>query len=290
MKQSFIATILALFSIGVFGQKNACIDSLFFESRSDSLDLANNFYDLFDSLTKKIYPANEFYVNWNTHTIRYQEGDTVNKTDSVELILLNPINDEQFVIPFKGNVTSGFGYRRSRFHYGTDIDLKTGDSVVAAFNGMVRISTYDRSFGNVIVIRHSNGLETVYAHLLKILVDSNSTVKAGDLIGYGGNTGRSTGSHLHFEVRYLGAALNPATLVDFTNHNLIADTVWLTKKNFEYLHQIAADKNAKYHSVRKGDTLSAIARKYGTSVGKICYLNGIKETKVLQIGEKIRVR
>jgi murein DD-endopeptidase MepM/ murein hydrolase activator NlpD len=260
------------------------------ESRNDSIDLVSNFYDLYDSLTHFSHPSDFLYSSWNTASIRYKEGDTIKRPDSVRIVLVDIAHGEKYVHPFCGDVTSRFGYRRYRFHYGTDIDLVTGDPVRCAFDGMVRATLYDRGYGKVVVVRHNNGLETVYAHLSKVLVDSNTVVKAEDIIGYGGNTGRSTGSHLHFEIRYLGAAVNPETIVDFVNYKLIADTIYLTQKNFEYLRRIAADKNAKYHRVRKGDTLSAIARRYHTSVNKLCYLNGIKQTHILQIGEKIRVR
>jgi murein DD-endopeptidase MepM/ murein hydrolase activator NlpD len=284
-----IFVFLGAFNVA-FAQITQYPDSVFIESRSDSLDLANNFYDLFDSLSQKLYPAEELYLNWNTHSIFYRAGDSIKKTDSVKLVLVNLFMNELYAQPAPGIVTSGFGYRKSRFHYGTDIDVETGDPIKAAFDGKVRITIYDRGYGNVIVIRHLNGLETVYAHLSKILVDTNSTIKAGDIIGYGGNTGRSYGSHLHFEIRYLGAAINSETLIDYKNQKLIADTVWLTKKNFEYLHKIEAVKAAKYHVVRSGDTLGAIAKKYGTTVSKLCNLNGIRENKLLQIGQKIRVK
>jgi murein DD-endopeptidase MepM/ murein hydrolase activator NlpD len=192
--------------------------------------------------------------------------------------------------PFKGKVTSRFGYRRHRFHYGIDIDLVTGDQVVSAFDGMVRVVKYDKGYGNVVVIRNDNGLETVYAHLLRAMVDTNEIVKAGDVIAFGGNTGRSTGSHLHFEVRYLGSALNPESIIDFENFKLLSDTAYLTQSNFHYLHRIKADKNATYHIVRSGDNLSRIAKRYHTSVNKLCYLNGINQNSILRIGQKVRVK
>jgi len=283
-------TISLLWSLNGLSQNDVRSDSLLIESRNDSIDLINNFYDIYDSLTKFIHPSDYLYASWNTRSIRYREGDTVEKTDSVMIVLVDRAHDEKYVHPFQGNITSHFGYRRYRFHYGTDVDLVTGDPVRCAFDGMVRATLYDKGYGRVVVVRHKNGLETVYAHLSKILVDTNTMIKAGELVGYGGNTGRSTGSHLHFEIRYLGAAINPETIVDFANYKLISDTIFLTKKNFEYLHKIAADKNAKYHKVKSGDTLSAIARRYHTSIGKLCYLNGIKQTHILQIGEKIRVK
>ena len=288
--RKIVLNILILWSVTGWTQQNVRPDSLMIESRNDSIDLVSNFYDLYDSLTHFSHPSDFLYSSWNTASIRYKEGDTIKRPDSVRIVLVDIAHGEKYVHPFCGDVTSRFGYRRYRFHYGTDIDLVTGDPVRCAFDGMVRATLYDRGYGKVVVVRHNNGLETVYAHLSKVLVDSNTVVKAEDIIGYGGNTGRSTGSHLHFEIRYLGAAVNPETIVDFVNYKLIADTIYLTQKNFEYLRRIAADKNAKYHRVRKGDTLSAIARRYHTSVNKLCYLNGIKQTHILQIGEKIRVR
>lgn len=261
-----------------------------FESRNDSTDLAANFYDLYDSLSKLTYPANYIYHTWDTKQIRYHMDGEDFKLDSQMIVLKNPNADRYYFHPFKGRVTSRFGYRKYRFHYGIDVDLVTGDQVVNAFDGMVRVVRYDKGYGNVIVVRNDNGLETVYAHLLRPLVDTNDRVKAGDVIGLGGNSGRSTGSHLHFEVRYLGAALNPETIIDFENYKLIQDTVYLDDSKFHYLHRLKADKNAKFHTVQKGDNLGRIARKYGTSVNKLCYLNGIKATSIIRIGQRLRVR
>ena len=261
-----------------------------FESRNDSADLATNFYNIYDSLTKLCYPANYIYHSWNTQQIRYRLDGEDLRLDSQMIVLQNRDQGKLYYHPFKGEVTSRFGYRRYRFHYGIDIDLVTGDQVVSAFDGMVRVVRYDKGYGNVIVIRNDNGLETVYAHLLKALVDTNQIVKAGDVIAFGGNTGRSTGSHLHFELRYLGAAINPESLIDFETYKLLSDTVYLTPEHFKYLNRIKADKNAKYHIVRSGDNLGRIARRYHTSVSKLCYLNGINQTSIIRIGQKIRVR
>ena len=195
-----------------------------------------------------------------------------------------------FRLPAPGYVTSPYGWRRYRMHKGTDLKVQVGDSIRAAWDGQVRIVGWDpRGYGYYVVIRHDNGLETIYGHLSRPISDEYERVKAGDVIGLGGNTGRSTGSHLHFEIRYLGEAMNPANLIDFTTGEL--------RNKEEYVIGIKAMKQAraeqaamKYHKVRSGDTLSGIARKYGTTVRKLCQLNKIKETKVLQIGQKIRVR
>ena len=195
-----------------------------------------------------------------------------------------------FVLPAPGYVTSPYGWRRNRMHKGTDIKVQVGDSIRSAWPGQVRIVGWDpRGYGYFVVVRHENGLETVYGHLSRPLVDEYETVKAGYVLGLGGNTGRSTGSHLHWEIRYLGEAMNPAGLVDFSTGQL--------RNKEEYVIGIKAMKQAraeqaamKYHKVRQGDTLSGIAKKYGTTVKALCRLNNIKETKILQIGQKIRVR
>ena len=173
----------------------------------------------------------------------------------------------------------GFRPRRGRAHLGIDIKVKVGDTIRAAFDGKVRISRYERrGYGHYLVIRHPNGLETVYGHLSKKLVNENDIVHAGDPIGLGGNTGRSTGSHLHFETRILGNAINPAFMFDFPNQKVVTDY---------YVYQ----KNTRevYYKVKSGDTLSRIAVKNETSVANICKLNGISRNAVIKVGQTLRV-
>ena len=197
--------------------------------------------------------------------------------------------------PISGNVTSGFGPRKKRFHYGADIDLETGDAVSAAFDGRVRIAKISKSYGQVIVIRHNNGLETYYAHLSKMNVEVGDEVFAGQTIGLGGNTGKSRGSHLHFEVRYLGQPINPTEIISFTERKLVTDTLCLSRKTFDYIAEAkkAAAKNKanskKVHVVKKGDTLSHIAKKYHTTPKALSKKNGIKTNGTLRIGQRIKV-
>ena len=294
------------------------------------------------------------------------------------------MNDDvhgHYVHPFHGRATSKFGFRKYRYHLGVDIDLETGDSVVSCFDGKVRIAQYSKTYGNVVVVRHENGLETYYAHLSKLEVKVGQDVKAGELLGLGGNTGHSHGSHLHFETRFRGQPFDPNMIIDFDRMCLRADTYYLSKSNFKYMSEVhkvkhysrkkkktwytyynaggpefataeakenmnsvpdpqpadaanppapvepaplekkdnsstapktdgkevkpapaaktnpapkPAGTNAKstavYHTVKKGDTLSAIALKNGTTVDKLCKLNNIKATSTLQIGQKIRVK
>lgn len=209
-----------------------------------------------------------------------------------------------FVMPFDGLVTSRYGWRRGRYHNGTDIDLNTGDTVRAAWSGKVRYAKYnDHGFGNLVIIRHHNGLETFYAHLSKHLVAPNQEVKAGDVIGLGGNTGHSYGSHLHFEVRFYDAPMDPEQIIDFQKKQVKDANLMVHSKLFRP-GQRAGDTGTgaavasnetnsgsrKYYRIRSGDTLGAIAQRNRTTVSKLCQLNGIRPTTVLQIGRNLRIR
>ena len=149
-------------------------------------------------------PASELYDDWNN---KYAHRATP-LPDSIRISL------RHFCMPTPSRVvTSNFGSRWGRQHKGLDIKVYIGDTIRAAFAGKVRVVRYEAGgYGKYVVIRHYNGLETIYGHMSKWLVDENQTVKAGDPIGLGGNTGRSTGSHLHFETRLCGMALNPALM------------------------------------------------------------------------------
>ena len=195
-----------------------------------------------------------------------------------------------FCLPAPGYVTSPYGWRRYRMHKGTDIKVQIGDSIRAAWGGQVRIVGWDPSgYGYYVVLRHDNGLETIYGHLSRPLVDEYEKIPAGFVIGLGGNTGRSTGSHLHLEIRYLGEAMNPANFIDFSTGKLRNEKEYVI--GIKAMKQARAEQAAmKYHTVKSGDTLSGIAKKYGTTVRKLCQLNNIRETTVLQIGKKLRVR
>jgi murein DD-endopeptidase MepM/ murein hydrolase activator NlpD len=239
-----------------------------------------------------LFPAYDLYCAWDTINIHSPKFNFKTLNDSIRELPLCDKNSCGYVHPFIGNVTSTFGPRKKRFHYGIDIDLETGDQVVAAFDGKVRIAKKSSSYGNVIVIRHSNGLETYYAHLSKINVEIDQNVFAGQPIGLGGNTGRSRGSHLHFEVRYLGQPINPTEMISFDDRRLISDTFCLSKTTFNYVNtakKIAHtySKN-KVHVVKKGETLYSIAKKYGTTVKSLSQKNKIKSQTTLRPGQKIK--
>jgi len=233
------------------------------------------------------HPADDIYNNiWTSERLNPYKIPVDSLPDSVRIDCRN------FHIPVPGMITSDFGPRRYRYHYGTDLRLHVGDSVRAAFSGKVRVIDYEaRGYGHYIVIRHDNGLETVYAHLSQVLVKLNQRVKSGELIAYGGNTGRSTGPHLHFETRYLGNAIDPASIIDFSRGKVHNDVFVLTKrKSFYYQREVRVPPVTRYYKVRKGDTLSQIAARNGTSTKALCRLNGLKPTSKLQPGQKLRVK
>lgn len=240
------------------------------------------------------------YASFDTNAIHYTKTDFLSNSDTVILIPLMNSSKERFVNPAVSyRISSHFGPRRRRWHYGVDLAMPTGKEIYSTFDGTVRVAKRNRSYGNLVVIRHNNGLETYYAHLSKINVHSGQNVKAGDCIGECGNTGRSYGSHLHYEMRYLGSAMNPEMVIDFTGQRLLNDTIHLSREFFRNKKTSANGGNAvahksnggtKYHTVRSGDTLGRIASRNHTTVKKLCRLNGIKETSVLRLGQKIRVR
>ncbi len=233
------------------------------------------------------HPANDIYLSiWTSERVNPYRQPIDSLQDSILIDLSG------FTLPHPGYITSRFGPRRYRYHYGTDLKLQVGDSVRCAFDGQVRIVGWDpRGYGHYVVVRHDNGLETVYGHLSAPLVDENMRIYSGEVVGLGGNTGRSTGSHLHFEFRYLGNAFDTENIIDYSAGKLREDKYLITKKGtFKHKEVVKQLQSAKYHTVRQGDTLSGIAKRYGTSVRNLCRINGIKETTILQIGRKIRVR
>ena len=228
---------------------------------------------------------------WNNHRINAGRFDyrTLGPEDTIRIALTDSSQGRVYVHPLTSTVvTSRFGPRRMLWHYGIDLKLATGDTLRSAFDGIVRVIQFDRrGYGNVVVVRHHNGLETLYGHLSRVTVQPNQRVKAGDQVGLGGNTGRSTGAHLHFEIRYLGEPFNPSHIIDFDNAFLKSDTLVLTRDNFEYL---TVQRQMVVHTVRRGETLGSIARRYGTTVNNLCRLNGVTPRTTLRVGRRLVVR
>ena len=234
------------------------------------------------------YPALSLYPNWNNQYVHAYGNAIIPETYTIDLT--------GFHMPTPSTkITSPFGPRWRRMHNGLDLKVNIGDTIVAAFDGKVRIVKYERrGYGKYVVIRHDNGLETVYGHLSKQLVEENQLVKAGEVIGLGGNTGRSTGSHLHFETRFLGIAINPALMFDFPKQDIVADT-YTFKKTKGYQRaagshdtQLASDGTIRYHKVKSGDTLSRIAKLRGVSISTLCKLNRITTKTILRPGQVLR--
>lgn len=219
------------------------------------------------------------YSIWSNTNINPYGVSLVGMKDTVK------IDVSGYCPPSEKYVTSDWGFRKWKFHYGIDLKVHRGDTVRSAFDGTVRITRRERGYGYFVVVRHDNGLETLYAHLNKILVKNEQKIKAGDPVGMGGNTGRSTGYHLHLEFRYLGNYINPNDIVDFSTHKVKNPVLVITSQTFAYRAEI--DK-IRYWTVKKGDTLGRIAYRTGVSVSKLCALNGITKNTILRIGRKIR--
>lgn len=255
----------------------------------------------------------------------YTEGwdsQRVNCYAGVDVPSTAVIDVSKFHMPHPGYITSNYGYRRRfrREHKGVDLKLNIGDTVRAAFDGRVRIVNYEaRGYGKYVVVRHTNDLETVYGHLSGFLVEPGQYVRAGEPIALGGNTGRSTGPHLHFETRYMGYPINPCAIFDFANQTTHTDTYTFDKRTYKQARNFDPAANSQYarqymqahppkpyvrsssgsssssrgsatYRVRKGDSLSRIASRNGTTVAKLCRLNGISTSTTLRPGQTLRLR
>jgi hypothetical protein len=235
------------------------------------------------------FPAIDLYASWTNDYVHRYGNITIPESYNIDLT--------GFCMPTSSTkITSPFGPRWRRMHNGLDVKVNIGDTIVAAFDGRVRIVKFERKgYGQYVVIRHDNGLETVYGHLSKQLVKENQLVKAGEPIGLGGNTGRSTGSHLHFETRFLGIAINPALMFDFTKQDVVADTYTFRRGRAgsysnagSHDSEVSSAPEIRYHKVKSGDTLSRIAKLRGVSVSTLCKLNRIKPNTTLRIGQVLR--
>lgn len=253
-------------------------------------------------------PEIDIYTeSWNSQAVNPYAGMDV--ADNIR------IDVSEYSMPVPGYITSPYGYRKRfrRQHKGVDLKLHVGDTVRAAFSGKVRLTRYERKgYGYYVIIRHHNGLETVYGHLSKFLVKPNQDVKVGEPIALGGNTGRSTGPHLHFETRYMGYPINPMAIFDFPNQTTHTDFYTFSKRTYTQARDYSPNANVQYaekwlktnkpkntysstgtkrtHRVRRGESLSKIASKYGTSVNSLCRLNGISRNTKIQVGKVLRVR
>ena len=247
---------------------------------------------------------------------RYWDNDNISPYRSVKLdsipssVAINLVDSlKHYRFPYVGRITSRYGIRHRRPHNGIDMALKVGDTICSAFDGRVRFSkATDTGYGTLIIIRHDNGLETYHGHLSARLVEENDRVVAGQPIGLGGNSGRSTGPHLHFETRFYGQSFDPERIINFRTGELRRDYFLLKKSYFSIYSKYSQDFNAeaersaadkkenelsaekRYYKVRSGDYLGLIAKRNGTTVSAICRLNGISPNTTLQIGKVLRVK
>lgn len=249
-------------------------------------DLYSGLYFI-DTLAPLMDTHGIFMSHWSIDTLHYVTEDLVDMDYQVAL----PLVDEYhpfFTVPTKKPVTYKFGFMRYLYHYGIDMEADIGDNIYACFDGKVRYARYNwGGYGNLVIVRHHNGLETYYSHLSSISVKEDQLIRAGTLVGKAGRTGRATGPHLHFEVRYEGNALDPETIFDFEHHSLRMDTLVIDSTNFAYVKEI---RKRVYHTIRPGDTLGHLAIRYHTTVYNICKLNGFYSNSILRVGRSIRVR
>ena len=268
----------------------------------DQIRLLDN--NSFKDLIYYFYAHTEIYTEgWNSKRVNpFRESDVPNR---------HVINVTGYAMPVGHSnvrVTSNYGYRAKfgRMHKGIDLGIRSNDTIYAAYDGKVRLTSYEaRGYGNYIIIRHPNELETVYGHLNKSLVKPNQVVKAGQPIGLGGSTGRSTGPHLHFETRYMGYAINPSAIFDFANKTVHTDTYTFTKNTYTQARNFApkrdlakaeknpyqsADNVASSYTVKSGDTVASIARSYGMSATTLRKLNGMKAAEKIRVGQVLQLK
>nr|QJR98293.1 peptidase M23 [uncultured Muribaculaceae bacterium] len=257
----------------------------------------NTFIDLIDDIEPE---PDIFTEGWNSKAVNPFKAADVPDSQVIDVT--------GYAMPVPGRVTSNYGYRAKfgRMHKGIDLQIKSNDTIYAAFDGKVRLVNYEaRGFGNYVIIRHPNSLETVYGHLNKSLVKPDQNVKAGDPIALGGSTGRSTGPHLHFETRFMGYAINPSAIFDFANQTTHTDTYLFSKKTYTKARNYApkanfakskenpykaAETEIASYTVKKGDTLSSIAKSYGLSATSLRKINGMDNSDVIRVGQVLKLK
>ena len=193
---------------------------------------------------------------------------------------------QSFTMPVIGVITSNFGWRKNVAHNGIDIDLRRGCKVVAAFDGVVRFARWQGGYGNVVVVRHANGLETLYAHLSKIKVKVGQAVNSGDVVGLGGATGNATGPHLHFEVRLKSKPINPRYLIEFESEKLVSEKLVFKSTRSGWA---AYPPDVKEYVAQKGETVLDVAKHFGLPVKLLAEHNCINQWSRLKPGQRILI-
>lgn len=318
----------------------------------------DNTFRFIHAYHQRFREADVYRSNWDTvNLFACRKVDLATFADTVLLnfrsanaLIPNELDGPVFFhSPAQGNVVSKYGPRGRRAHQGTDIQVWHGQPIFAAFDGIVRISRWNSGgYGNVVIVRHPDGLETYYAHLSRRAVAADEFVRAGQVVGYGGKTGRAFGNHLHFETRFADQSFDPERIFDFKGQRLqrgVETDFALAKSYFDPSARSGRDSDggndfvdangdllaengretpsggtsaasgstaaasggspaaskttsaaskassgAVHHTIKSGDTLFALALKYGTTVAKICDLNGITRTTTLKIDRKLRIK
>lgn len=217
-------------------------------------------------------PASNFYTNWDQKNLRGSKG-FIPKGTRIDL--------RGFAMPTDSRkINSNFGRRWGRMHEGLDIKVYVGDTIRAAFDGKVRICSYNgRGYGYYIVLRHTNGIETLYGHMSKQLVRENQVVRAGQPIGLGGNTGRSFGSHLHFEVRLCSTPIDPSLLFDFPNQD-VTGNFYVTTKNYGERESMALASSQRIQNENEQRAESNATASYTETYSPIAAMNAGYENEV----------
>ena len=293
--KSLTLAVLLLLSASLYAQKYDFLQPINIEIVEDST------ITIIDSLKPK--PVNitgEYWISTVYNPYKYAKEP--------EFPLQLKFEDSTYFSPIgkKKVVTSRYGWRYGRPHKGIDIDLITGDSIFAMFEGVVRMARYTRGHGRTVVVRHYNGLETVYAHLSKYGVKENDTVGKGAYLGKGGTSGNARGSHLHLVVNYKGISINPEYLFKFDDNNQIRSReIWITKKWTQpLLHSSKRQSKIKpllseeealaslikqrsIYVVKPGDTLSRISKRNNVTIASLCKVNTIRRNSILKIGQQL---
>ena len=327
MKQTYLALILALSggSEIIVAQNSYRVPSEHTQTHQEMLASQSSIGSQIRVEDTQAFIDNLFADEEEPELDIYTEGwdcKLVNAYANAVIPQTRDIDVSHYCMPHSGYITSPYGYRKRfrRMHKGVDIKVYIGDTIRATFDGKVRLTNYERrGYGKYVIIRHTNELETVYGHLSEFLVKEDDYVKAGDPIALGGNTGRSTGPHLHFETRFMGMPLNPTAIFDFANQTVHTDVYTFDKNTYQQSRNYDPAANSQYanewrkanpqparqvasrlssksgsgaatYTVRKGDSLSKIAQRNGLSLQQLCRLNGLRTSSKIKIGQRLKLR
>lgn len=305
MKKNIILLLLALSSWATTAQHRPSTtpkkDTIPHTSKVDSTLLKGD--ELINQYYNSTKPSTMWYGNnFSDSQVRLKNTPLDSIPDEINIRLIK--KDDEFCFPIKNVITSPYGWRWNRPHRGVDIALNTGDPVHCVFPGVVRIARPMGAYGNLVVVRHYNGLETVYGHLSKIKVKPKQVVQAGDILGLGGSTGRSTGPHLHFEVRFQYETFDPEWILDFKTYTLRTKKLHLDKSYFgitapkgkndnlsykaDKSYHKEPTKKGVYYVIQEDDTWEDISIRFSTPIDKIKEMNNGMKKPIP--GTRIRVR